>query len=945
MSVRSPQIGDTVISSGGGGGSQGVSTRQAPTPSASELFGTSAQRESQIRAFRSGGQQAFERIKQQQRQLQQQKQREENQRKQQESIRIQIETQKKIALIQREIRKKQIGKTTKQKIQLQQQQRRLIENILINQTKKKVNMGLIKKGFVKVKGGTIEVSKSPQRKIITKQIPQTKKLLQPSKAKKIKKPTRKEKRKRIKEITRKLVPTKSQLRKLKNISIKAFDSISAGSITEFRLNKRENKLNQEIDKYNKEFGNKTLTEKEFNKAVSQGKNLDKIKKQIDKEKDNLAQTIKSKLGRIIGTLDPFERLTPKEKKKQMKQLPKIKKQLKELDSKIKQLEKKQQKNISDKIKLRSLKSKKFGLNREVIRIESGKGIRVLMGDLPIIPASSIPRGITSIKFIGKQKRLKSGRVITDIVFKTSKGNVGVAKGVSVQKGAKGQSVVLGRFAKTGVKFPSTKIKIGKLRSFISVEKTISKQKVFKIKKTFRLGKKGRKISIIKGNLQGLQQAGIGKTAVVKGKKFFRTSIRFPSGKIAIKRAKGISVDDFASLSSVFTKKELSLIIGKSITEKGAKAKFIGIIKGTSKVGKGSTFSIGQKQQFTKATQKLVSATSSAIAKAEQTTRGASKLVILSKASDILSKSLKIGKPIVTTRTIKQKTITSTKRITPTKQIQQTKKMVSKIRSVKAKQINRQLTKLRTLQIQQTKQKQKTKQLQKQLSKTTSKQKVRQIQRQLQIQKQRITQIQKQLQKQISRINPKLTSLGIPRLPIIPIIIITKRKRLKTIKTKKKTKKLYKVFIKIRGKFIRLRIKPLKQSDALSKGAYEADNNLLRTFKIVPVSFTNNQGKLLKKERNYFNKNKFKFRKQKIRKGVKFELKRTYIEKKKYVKDTIREKRQLQILRNKRRSIKKRRPIKKRKQRRPIKKRKQRRPIKKRRTIKKKRKNIKRKKRK
>lgn len=69
MSVRQPslfrpkgrQLGGRPT--GGGGGSSRVSTRATPTPSASELFGTAAQREAQLAAFRSGGRAAFESLK------------------------------------------------------------------------------------------------------------------------------------------------------------------------------------------------------------------------------------------------------------------------------------------------------------------------------------------------------------------------------------------------------------------------------------------------------------------------------------------------------------------------------------------------------------------------------------------------------------------------------------------------------------------------------------------------------------------------------------------------------------------------------------------------------------------------------------------------------------------------------------------------------------------
>ena len=55
MSVRN----NNFVSGGGGG----VSTRESPTPSASDLYGTAAQKEAQIAAFRSGGSAALESTK------------------------------------------------------------------------------------------------------------------------------------------------------------------------------------------------------------------------------------------------------------------------------------------------------------------------------------------------------------------------------------------------------------------------------------------------------------------------------------------------------------------------------------------------------------------------------------------------------------------------------------------------------------------------------------------------------------------------------------------------------------------------------------------------------------------------------------------------------------------------------------------------------------------
>ena len=52
----------------------------------------------------------------------------------------------------------------------------------------------------------------------------------------------------------------------------------------------------------------------------------------------------------------------------------------------------------------------------------------------------------------------------------------------------------------------------------------------------------------------------------------------------------------------------------------------------------------------------------------------------------------------------------------------------------------------------------------------------------------------------------------------------------------------------------------------------------RTFKIKPKGKTKTPGALLKSERNYFNRQGFKLREVRIKKGRKFKLKNKYIEK-------------------------------------------------------------------
>ncbi|KKL67826.1 hypothetical protein LCGC14_2131100, partial [marine sediment metagenome] len=550
----------------------------------------------------------------------------------------------------------------------------------------------------------------------------------------------------------------------RNKLLNFFDNISGGSITESRLNKRQNSLNEDVERFNKDFGSKKLTEAQFKIANAKSNNLIKEQKIISKEKEALANSIKSKVGRLLGTIEPFERLTRKEKEAQLKKIPKIKNRIKSIDEKIKDLKKRD--TILSRIKIRGLSNEKISLDKDIKRRRRGEGIRVLTGEVPIVPASGIPKGITSVKFLGSQKIIK-GKVITDIIFKTSRGNVGIARGVSVQKGSRGASVVLGRFAEKGVKFPSGKFKLGKIRSFVSAERVVSKQRVFKIKKTVDLIRRSRKVgkvSLIKNNIQVLIQRGIGSGAVVKGRKFFK----------GVKKVKGISFDDFASLSSIFTRKQLSLIIGKSISRKGAKARFIGLIKGSAKASRGFVFSPSEKQQFSIALKKVISASASAIAQAEQTQRGASKLTSLATASRIISGTAGIKRPITKLKVITTKIKPVTRQALSSAKIKSVKSKVSAIRTTKSRQVVKQLGKLNILQKSLQNQKSKMKQLQKLRQKAKQTQRVKQLQKSLQKQKQRLKLIQKQVQIQIQKVNPKLTLFSIPRLPF-PLLIIPRGK--------------------------------------------------------------------------------------------------------------------------------------------------------------------------
>ena len=704
--------------------------------------------------------------------------------------------------------------------------------------------------------------------------------------------------------------------KLKEKLIKTFDAISGGTATEFRIDKRQDKLNKDVKEFNERFGEKELSESESKTANNISSSIEDRQKQINLDREELSKSIRSKLGRFIGTVDPTGRLTPKEKKELVKGIPKLESKLDKINSEIKSLENKD--TPFSRIRIFKLKKNVSGIEKDIKRRKEGRGIKIVAGDLPLIPGTGIPSGVTKVKFIGSQKLSKSGKIITDIIFKTSTGEVGIARGVAVSKKGYTLSLVAGRSGKIGVKFPLGKKRVGRIRSFIGIEKIKSKPTAISLRRTASLIKGKKKvgtIEIVRGNLQALKQAGIGRVFSVKGKKFIKTGIRFPSAKMIRKPVKRIAFDDFASLSTIFTRKQLSLIIGKTITRSGAKSEFIGLIKGTTKAGKTFKLNPSQQKQFSQALNKVISVASSSVSKSQKI-KGITKSRALALASQDISKKLggfpKV--PSVKAQTTKLKPIPSIAEVQKpiVQNIKKQEVLVTQIKKTASrrkeltKQIDKSKLKQRQAQTQKQKQEQKLKQEQLQKQKQTQRQIQTQFQRQLQKQKQRLKQTLIRKQAQISKL--KITIPRVPKLPRIPLIpLISKRKRRKVTPGKPIIKQGYEVLgkrlvgKKIKGKkrkvkWIKLNRKLLSKRDALDRGSFAIDHSTARTFKIKKVGKVKTLGGITKREGKNFKKTRRKFRSFKIKKGVKKPLTRKFIEKRKFLIDTKGEKRGLKLSR-------------------------------------------------
>ena len=507
------------------------------------------------------------------------------------------------------------------------------------------------------------------RKLLGQSFPQTQKF---------KEAQAKEKEAR-KIIQQSIVPIPS-VEQVKKGTMEILDITSGGYFSERKLDKKEEQLYKDIEAFNKKYGEKSLTQEDYNKAQQEYKKIEARESALTKEKDKLYSSARVKVfDKLLKDLGE-QRLTSTQTKKKEAELKKLatkeEKNLEETNKKIQKIQNKKSLSVIDKLNLKRLQAVKKGQTDLIAMYNRGETPKMLTGDLPIIPATSIPSGVTKIAFVGKQRKAKGGKIITDIVFQTDKGTLGVAKGVSVSKGKEGASITLGRSGRRAFKFPSGKQKIIDLQSFIVREKTITTPTKLAVKTKMNIlanSKKTGSFATIKKNINAMKQIGIGQIGAVKGKKFITSA-----GKL-----KKISVDDFASMSAILTKKDLSLIVGNSITGAGAKAKFIGLIKGGSSA-QGIKFTASEKKQFAKALKKVVTATAGALAKTKEVPKitKAVSLVSASKLAVATAKEKpKTKAPTKKTPTAKTKTVTKT----PTKTTIKTKATTkTKTKSKKSK---------------------------------------------------------------------------------------------------------------------------------------------------------------------------------------------------------------------------------------------------------------------
>lgn len=130
---------------------------------------------------------------------------------------------------------------------------------------------------------------------------------------------------------------------------------------------------------------------------------------------------------------------------------------------------------------------------------------------------------------------------------------------------------------------------------------------------------------------------------------------------------------------------------------------------------------------------------------------------------------------------------------------------------------------------------------------------------------------------------------------IPRRKIEKPKNIRILPKKVMT---YAFVVKKAGKNVRLKIPPMTLKDSWDVGAFRLDHDLQRTGSLIAVGMTNKVAKISKSVKGYYGKHKKKFRRFRVKKGKKFTLQRTIIEKRKYIGDTKSEIKALQKSRRK-----------------------------------------------
>ncbi|KKL10437.1 hypothetical protein LCGC14_2555830, partial [marine sediment metagenome] len=253
-----------------------------------------------------------------------------------------------------------------------------------------------------------------------------------------------------------------KLKRIKDIS----DVVLGGRLTQRKIDKNQEDLDKKIDKFNRLFGERELTPSEFEKANRISFDLNNQQSNIDKRQ---AKLFGSKRFTIPESITLIKRKPLSESE--------IKKGTTRNERELVKLEEKR-KNTKG-----SLNKKRLDIvikiqKQKIKDIKEGVTPTLFAGSLPLIPRAGIPSGVLRV-FLSADVRIKKGKIITDLIFETSKGQVGFSKGVTLTKGEKGFSFIAGRSGRLALKFPSGKGRVISTRTFIGGDVTKSTEGIIK----------------------------------------------------------------------------------------------------------------------------------------------------------------------------------------------------------------------------------------------------------------------------------------------------------------------------------------------------------------------------------------------------------------------------------------------------------------------------------
>ena len=391
--------------------------------------------------------------------------------------------------------------------------------------------------------------------------------------------------------------------------VPVIDFVSVGGVTSSQLNKKQEKINSAIGKFNKKYGDKELTEAQYNQAQKEILSLEDKQKALVEEQRTFEISKFFKVSDLVFGTGALGDLRPTEAEEK-----RVEENLRDLKTQVKSAKGLNKKRLEGLIK---------GQEENLARIKRGEKQKVSATAVPLVPATSLLSRLKTLKFAGIQKTTKAGDIVTDLVFVTEKGKrVGVASGLS-RRGVDDfiDTIVLGRSGRVGVKFPSGKPTAKQIQSFAG--RGISKQTQIglKLKSTFETDKTV--LNLVSTEEIALTKSlGIGQSISARGRKLIKTGVEFPSGKIVQKPVK-VFRDTFMTKSLARQEDDLIKIAGGTKTFKGQKIAFKGIIKKAPiKKAKEGVESVrgrrGRPTPFTKTEEKALTDTVSSVASSLKT---------------------------------------------------------------------------------------------------------------------------------------------------------------------------------------------------------------------------------------------------------------------------------------------------------------------------------------